>query len=333
MGVERRKPRSPGLAGSRLIAAPAERVDPPLRPLAIGVLAIGLLAISTGAILVEAAREAPAIAKAAWRTSIAGAILAVPVAFDRRHRRALLGLDRRHRVHLAGAGIALAAHFALWIPSLDYTSVASSVVLVTMSPLFVALLTGRILGEQVAGATWRGVGLALVGSIVVGWGDAALGGRALLGDALALGGAVAAAVYFVFGRVARRRLDLVPYVAAVYSIAGLFLFALALARGDRLIGFTPATWALLLLLAIVPQVIGHTSLNWALASLSAAFVAVVTLGEPIVSSGLAWLIFDEVPTARTLLGGGLILSGLYVASRGEHRHRARPADPPRVVEG
>ncbi len=287
------------------------------RPLAVAVLAIGVLAISTGAIFVVAAHEVPAISKAAWRTSIAGGILLVLISANPRHRMALAALEPRDRLHIMGSGLALATHFALWIPSLDFTSVSSSVVLVTLGPLFVAVMSQRVLGEAVAGATWRGIGLAILGSLCVGWGDAAFGRKALLGDAMAIAGAVAAAIYFLFGRLLRSRLGLIPYIGAVYSIAGACLVGLALVRGDELVGFGPRAWTLLVLLAIVPQVIGHGSLNWALASLSAAFVSIVTLGEPIMSSGMAWLFFGQVPTPRTLAGRLLILAGLLVAARGE----------------
>lgn len=287
------------------------------RPLAVAILTLGVLAISTGAILVVAAEGVPAISKAAWRTSIAGGILLVPTLLTRRHRSALRGLPSGDRWRLVGAGVALATHFGLWIPSLDFTSVASSVVLVTLSPLFVAVLSRRVLGEAVMKSTRRGIALALCGSIVVGWGDSALGAEALFGDALAVGGAAAAAVYFLFGRSLRSRLELVPYVSAVYSIAGACLVALAWLRNDALFGFEPRAWGILVLLAIVPQIMGHGSLNWALASLSAAFVSIATLGEPIASSVMAWLFFDQVPSGRTIAGGALILAGLAVAANGE----------------
>ena len=286
-------------------------------PIRVAVLLVGVLAISTGAILVVEAEGVPAISKAAWRTSLAGLLLIVPVMSSARHRTALLRLSRTDKLHILAAGLALAAHFGLWIPSLDFTSVASSVVLVTLSPLFVAVLSHSWLQETVSRGTRRGIALALLGSIVVGWGDAALGSRELFGDALAIGGALAAAIYFLIGRSLRRHLALLPYIASVYAVAGVCLTLLATARGDALFGFEPRAWIMLILLAIVPQIIGHGTLNWALASLSAAFVAIVTLGEPIASSILAWLLLDQVPGLRTLGGGALVLAGLFVASRSE----------------
>ncbi len=287
------------------------------------VLTLGIIAISTGAPLVRLAEEAPALSKAAWRLLFAVALFA-PLALSRaRWRSELVVLLREERRATLAGGFALALHFGLWIPSLDYTSVASSVVLVTLSPLFVSLLAPRLLGERVGGMLRAGVMLAVAGAVVIGWGDASLGARALFGDALALGGAFGAALYFLVGRRLRGRVGVVPYACAIYGVAAVVLTALVAATGQPLAGFAPRTWVWLILLALLPQVVGHTSFNWALAGLSATFVTVATLGEPIGSTLLAWWWLAEAPPVRTVLGGMLVLAGLALAARAESSAMSR----------
>jgi len=299
------------------------------------VLVFGTLCVSTAAIFFRQA-DAPALVKATWRLLLATAILA-PLAWAtaRDEIRALTRTDLRRAL---AAGAALAAHFALWVPSLDYTSVASSVVLVTTNPFFVGLAAPFVLGERVGRRLAAGIAMAFVGTTVIVLGDAGVGGGGvgsggtsggpasggslsltLLGDLLALGGAAAAAVYFLFGRHLRGRMGLVPYIAVVYGAAALMLAAVCVAAGLPLFGYSAWTWAMFLLLALVPQVLGHSSYNWALQHLSATFVAGAVLGEPIGSTLLAWLILGEVPTRATLAGGAMILTGLVIAARGEAR--------------
>lgn len=278
---------------------------------------IGVLAISTGASLVRLIETAPALVKATWRTLLAGAVM-LPLALTRPSaRRSLLALQPFQARGMLVAASALALHFGLWIPSLDFTSVASSVVLVTSSPLFVAALSGPLLGETVGRRVRFGVGLAFVGSAVVGWGDLAFDRRALIGDGLALGGAVAAAAYFIAGRRVRSGLPLLAYLACVYLGAGAILALACVALGLPLFGYDSRTWLLLALLALLPQIAGHGALNWALAQMSAAVVAVVTLGEPIGSTLIAWAILGEAPAVSAVLGGLLILLGVALAARAE----------------
>jgi drug/metabolite transporter (DMT)-like permease len=227
------------------------------------------------------------------------------------------------------SGLFLAIHFATWISSLEYTTVASSVVLVSTGPLWVALLSPIFLKEQLSRTALLGLGLTLVGGAVIGLSDACtwdhglscpyisdvLHGRAMLGNLLALVGAWAVTGYLIIGRRLRGTLSLIPYIFLVYSIAAVVLVTLMLAAGETPFGYQPTTYIWLLLLALLPQLIGHSIYNWALRFLPAAFVAVTTLGEPIGSAILAYFILREKPALTVLFGGVLILIGIYLASK------------------
>ncbi len=277
-------------------------------------LALGVLAVSWAAILVRLADAAP-LAVAAWRLLLAGA---ATLAFALlRRRRELAALDRRALALLAGAGLALAVHFATWVSSLRLTSIASSVALVTTQPVWVALLSRAFLREQIARRAAAGIALAVVGGGIMAGADVALGRAALLGDLLALLGAMAAALYFVAGRRVRARLSLGAYVGIVYPVAALGLLAAALAAGAPLAGYGGRTWLALFLLAAVPQLLGHSLLNWSLRWLSGTFVAVTILAEPVMAVLLAIPVLGEWPTPAQLVGGAVLLAGVALAASGE----------------
>jgi drug/metabolite transporter (DMT)-like permease len=278
------------------------------------VLAMGVFAVGWAAIFIRLA-DAPALSTAAYRLTFAG----IPVAgwALSRQRRALGELPRRSWWLLAASGVALAAHFASWIASLELTTVASSVALVTTQPLWVALLTALVLRERVSRGTVVALAVATAGGALIGLGDVSTGGRALAGDALALVGAVCAAVYFAIGRRLRGGLDLAGYIGVVYPVAAVVLIGTALVARQPLSGFSAQTWTMFALLALVPQLIGHSSLNWALKYLPAHLVAVAVLGEPVISILLAIPILGETPGVLQVVGGLVTLCGVYLAVRDE----------------
>jgi drug/metabolite transporter (DMT)-like permease len=294
-------------------------------------LSLAILAVSTSSLFIRLAQtEAPSLAIAAWRLSIASLIL-VPLAWAK-NRREIVQLDRKTILILIASGIFLCFHFATWISSLNYTSVTSSVVLVTTSPLWVALLSPLFLHEKLSKFTWTGLGIALVGSLIVGGSDACqvtsagfqcqgfsdfLHGQALWGNFLALVGAWCVAGYLIIGRRVRPRLSLLSYTAIVYGVAAIGLIVLAVAAHTRLAGFPPVTYLWFILLALVPQLIGHSTYNWALGYVPAAYVSIASLGEPIGSSLLALIFLNEPPTAFEIVGGALILVGIYLASKAQ----------------
>lgn len=277
-----------------------------------GGLVAGVLAVSSAAVLIRLA-DVPALAMASWRTGVA-ALLFLPLAWAM-HRKALLGMGGRTWGLLTLSGLGLALHFAFWIASLGYTSVASSVVIVTANPLLVGVAAWLFLGERPGRKVWAGIGMALVGGLLLGWGDLRLGRRELLGDTLALLGAVAVAVYYLVGRGVRPRLPLLAYIGPVYGIAWVLLLGASLATGTPLLGFNQRSFVFLLLVALLPQVIGHTLLNWTLGRLPAVVVSAAVMAEPVVATGLAWVALGEAPPPTTLAGGTLILAGVWWAVR------------------
>ncbi len=277
-------------------------------------IALGIAAVSTASIFIRLA-QAPALVIAAYRLTIASLILA-PLALSR-YRQELRSLTRAELGLALVSGLFLGLHFATWISSLEYTSVASSVVLVATSPLFVALASPIFLHERLSRIMFIGIIVATAGGMIVALGDFGLSRNEVLGDVLALGGAIFAAGYFLIGRRLRARLSLIAYITLVYSTAAVILVALAVGTGQQLTGYPSQTYLFFVLLATVPQLIGHSSFNWALRYLPATFVAVTVLGEPIGSTILAYFILAEVPTPTKLLGGALILAGIYLTSRQE----------------
>jgi drug/metabolite transporter (DMT)-like permease len=285
-------------------------------------LIVGVLAASTGSIFIRLAQAGgvESLAVAAWRLTLASLMLAP---FGVATRRAeLRSLTRREWLLALASGLLLAIHFATWISSLALTSVAASVVLVSMTPLFVGVGSYLLLRERLNWPMVLGLAVATAGSIVIGLADLGEGTHRLAGDALALMGAVGGAGYLLIGRRLRTRLSLLGYVFPVYGTAAVLLMIVALLAGAPLGGYAPGVWLWLGLLALIPQIVGHSSLNWALRHLTPAYVTLALLGEPISSTLLAWAVLGEEPTWMTALGGGLILAGITVATAGRTDRKA-----------
>ncbi len=276
------------------------------------VLALGVISVSFAAIFIRLA-EAPPLVIAAYRLCLAS--LVVAPAAGVRSRQELRRLARRDIIMAVLSGAFLALHFALWIASLSYTTVATSVVLVTANPIFVAIASYFLFRERLSKQTILGIAICIVGAILIGYGTWRLGPRPLLGGVLALLGALAVAGYLLIGRRLRQSIGLLTYASLTYSSAAVLLLLSALAFGHSLIGYSPATYFWMALLAVVPQVIGHSSLNWSLRFVSATLVTIAVLGEPVGATALAYLILDEVPTWTEIGGGILILAGIFVAFR------------------
>jgi drug/metabolite transporter (DMT)-like permease len=278
-------------------------------------LAAGVTAVSFSAIFIRLA-HAPAMTMAFWRNLIATAMV-VPVAVAV-HREAFRALSRRDVVVATVSGALLAGHFATWIPSLRYTTVAASTVLVTTAPVWVAAASAW-LGERVTPATAVGIGVALAGAVVVSGGDLGVSGRAVYGDVLAFLGAVLAAGYFLIGRRLRQRLPLLVYVSIVYATCTVVLVPVMAVSGSGFTGFPATTWGLFVLMALVPQIMGHTVFNFLLRDLDPTVVTVGIMGEPVGASLLALAFFGEVPQWATVVGGALILAGIYVGITAQAR--------------
>lgn len=283
------------------------------RPLFKPFLALisGVLAVSTGAIFARLA-DAPALVIAAYRLGLATLVLA-PIAWWKA-REDFKQLSARDLKLALLSGLFLSLHFATWISSLNFTSVANSVVLVNTNPLWVGLLSPLIARERIAPIVLLSILISVIGCGIVGAGDFATGGSALLGDGLALAGSVCMAVYLLIGRNLRQKLSLLPYITMCYGSAALILWILVIAAGQPISGFSHGTYGALLGMAFISQLIGHTSYNWALRWFSAALISVSLLGEPVVATILAFFIFDEGLTWVKFVGGALILTGIYLTA-------------------
>jgi drug/metabolite transporter (DMT)-like permease len=285
---------------------------PPFNPAVA--LVSGVLAVSTGAIFARLA-VAPAVVIAAYRVGLASLILA-PFAWWRA-REELLRLTARDYRLAALAGLFLALHFGTWISSLQYTSVANSVMLVNTNPLWVGVLTPFISKDHVSRLTKIGIGLSVIGGLIIGVGDFATDAGSLFGDFLALVGSLCAACYLLLGRTLRRKLSLLAYVILCYGSAAVILWAAVLALRLPAAGFSGTTYAAFVGMALISQIVGHSSYNWALRWFSTGLIAVSLLGEPIGATILAYLLFDEGMTWAKGVGGLLILLAIYLAGRGE----------------
>jgi drug/metabolite transporter (DMT)-like permease len=297
---------------------------PALPPAAALVAAV--LAVSWAGPLIRFT-DAPALVVAAWRLLFSTAFIALVLLLRARsHPRPRL--DGRVLSLAFVAGLLLAGHFWSWIASLSLTTVSSSVVLVSTQPLFVALLSAAFLGERPGRAEWLGIGLAIAGAAVIGWGDFGRGRDALAGDALAILGAILVSGYYVIGRRLRPGLDLWWYVGLVYGAAALVLVGVALVQpGTPLTGYAGRDWLVFLALAAGPMMIGHTGFNYALRYVPAYVVNLAILGEPVGATIIAWALpaIREVPGPELFAGAALILAGIAVATL-SGRSSARAAD-------
>ena len=279
------------------------------------VIFIGILAVSLAATLIKLC-AAPAMVIATYRMLIASAFF-VATGLVRRVN-PLARFSKRDFLLAATSGLFLCLHFGTWITSLQYISVANSVVLIATTPVFVGLGAIIFLKEKPTKFLLTGILFTTLGTVIVSFqGLVAATENALLGNVLALIGAFGAAGYYLLGRELRARINTFSYVTVVYSITALFLLLITLQMELPLTGYGGDIYLLLFLIAFVPQVIGHTSFNWALQHVSAATVAVISLGEPLAAPVLAFFILGEEMTTIQLMGGLSILTGVIFALRGE----------------
>jgi drug/metabolite transporter (DMT)-like permease len=271
-------------------------------------LPIGILAISTASIFIKLC-DAPVLIIATYRMMLASLVL-MPFAY---YKKTWRGWKRNEMGWFLLSGLFLSLHFAFWIASLKYTSVASSVVLVTTHPIFVGIGSWLFLKERIGMNLVLGIALSVLGSGSISYGDMSLSKEALMGDGFALLGAIAASGYLLVGRKMRKEQDLLSYIFPVYSTAGLILILLSLIFQKSYWGYSPSTYLFLFLLALVPQLIGHTTFNWALKYLPTSMVAITILGEPLGSTILAYFILGEGLTTWKVLGGISIFAGILIA--------------------
>lgn len=292
------------------------------RALPMLVLGASVVIVSTSAIMIRFAlgEGVASLSIAAWRLGLAAIILTFIVAAKPTTRAEIAALSLKHVALAVASGIFLAAHFASWIASLSYTSVASSTALVTTNPIWIALVSWVLFRERLHRSIVIGIVAAMAGSVLIFLSDARaaaanVGSNPMLGNVLALVGSLTVCGYLLIGRRLRQTFSLLTYIWLVYLSAAITLFACAVLAQSPLVGFTTLAWACLAGLAIGPQLLGHTGINWSLKHAPATVVAVAILGEPIASALLAWWIFDERFQPLQLAGFSLLLIGIFVSTR------------------
>jgi len=281
-----------------------------------GALAAGVVAVSFAAVFIKQA-EAPSIVIAAARLSLAALVVA-PVALVKA-RAELKKFAPKEYLLAAASGSFLALHFALWITSLRYATVTSSVALVTASPIFVAIMSWLLFKEKITRRILLGISISIVGAVTIGFNSWILGGASVKGSILALSGALAMAGYLFIGRRLRQRMGTLSYVFLTYTTAAIVLLIWAFAVGGSFTGYSGLTYLMFVLLALVPQLMGHSLLNWSLKYVPATMVTLAELGEPVGATILAFAVLSEVPTGFEIAGGLLILGGIALAFSGKER--------------
>jgi drug/metabolite transporter (DMT)-like permease len=292
----------------------------------LAILALGVAAVSTAAVLIREA-DAPSMVIAAYRLVLASLPLLL-LAGVRRQR--VLPSTQSLVLLTLLSGVFLALHFGFWVASVKQTSIVTSVVLVTTTPLFVGLAGGPLLGEKPSSTIWLAIAIAAAGALLMVSEDFDAGGDTLQGDAFALLAAVFASGYLMAGRkLLGTGAGWLPYITVTYSTGAVILLASMLIAGESLGGYSTRTYGFFVLLALVPQLIGHTAVNRSLGHLPAIVVSIAVLGEPVGATILGAIFLSEEPTLVQLAGGLLVLAGVATGVRGDVK--ARPALAPEAT--
>ncbi|QHZ45947.1 DMT family transporter [Bacillus sp. NSP9.1] len=276
-------------------------------------LVVGVLAVSSSAVFVRLSTAEPGII--AFYRLFFSTLLIFPFFWGK--RKEVLRFSRKDWLFSGAAGFFLAFHFILWFQSLEHTTVASSVVLVTLQPIFSFLGTYVLFKEKVSAAGVVSALLAIGGSAYISWGDFKVSGQALYGDILALIACAWVTAYLLFGQHVRKRHSLSVYTFIVYGISAVVLLVYCLFDGAAFFSYPPADWGYFVLLAVIPTLLGHSLFNWVLKWLSTNMISVAILFEPAGAIVLAYWILHESVMTTQLVGGAVIFAGilLFMASQ------------------
>ncbi|MEV9641334.1 DMT family transporter [Mammaliicoccus sciuri] len=276
----------------------------PYIPIAIGVLTVGLSAIFVKLTTADAG-------VIAFYRMFFSVVIMLPF-FLQSYRKELYRLSKRDWLLSSIAGIFLAIHFILWFESLNYTSVASSTVLVTLQPIFALTGTALIFKEIISGKMLTAVIVALTGSIIISWGDFRVSGAALFGDVLALLACGFITAYLLVGQDVRKRVSLVTYTFLVYLVSSIALFLYVITIQQPLFSYPASDWGWFFALALLPNLLGHTLFNWAIKWVSTNVISITILFEPVVASIAAYYILQESISVSQMIGGIVILTGILL---------------------
>ncbi|MEK4532796.1 DMT family transporter [Solibacillus sp. FSL W7-1472] len=280
---------------------------PPIHPY-IPII-IGVISVSLSAIFVKlSSADAGVIAFYRMLFSI---MIMLPW-FLMKYKNEIKVLSKRDWIFSSIAGVFLSFHFILWFESLNYTSVASSTVLVTMQPLFAFIGTYLFFKEKITLQTFIAGGIAILGSVLISWGDFKISGTALYGDILALIACALITGYLLFGQDVRKRLSLVTYTMVVYSVSTVTLFFYIIVKGESFGPYPAIDWMWFILLAIIPNLLGHNLFNWVLKWTSTNVISIAILFEPVGAALLAMFIFNEYLTVSQIVGGLVVILGIML---------------------
>lgn len=276
----------------------------PYIPIMVGVISVALSAI----FVKMATADAGVIA---FYRMLFSVLLMLPI-FLLKYRREVLILSKRDWIFSAIAGVFLAFHFIFWFESLNYTSVASSTVLVTLQPIFAFVGTYFFFKEKLAFKTILSAVIAIMGSVIISWGDFQLSGTAFYGDILALIGCALITAYLLFGQDVRKRLSLITYTFIVYSVSTVTLFIYVVIQGESFGPHPGADWFWFFMLALIPNLLGHTLFNWSLRWVSTNVLSIAILFEPVGASILAYYVFNETLSSSQIVGGLIVITGILL---------------------
>lgn len=272
-------------------------------------IAIGVISVALSAIFVKLATADAGVI--AFYRMLFSVLLMFPV-FWMKYRSEISILKKRDWIYSLIAGVFLAFHFIFWFESLNYTSVASSTVLVTLQPIFAFAGTYFFFKERLSIKTILSAVIAILGSFIIAWGDFQVSGTALYGDLLALIGCALITGYLLFGQDVRKRISLITYTFIVYSISTVTLLVYVLAKGESLGPHPPSDWFWFIMLAIIPNLLGHTLFNWSLKWVSTNVISIAILFEPVGASILAYYVFHETLSASQITGGIVVIMGILL---------------------
>ncbi|WP_075982702.1 DMT family transporter [Bacillus massilinigeriensis] len=273
------------------------------------VLAIGVLSVSASAILVKVS-SSPSGVIAFYRLFFS--VLFMLPLFLLKYVSELKLITKKDWIFSIVSGVFLAFHFILWFESLNYTSVASSTVLVTLQPLFAFIGTFLFFKERFSGKAILSCIVAIIGSIIISWGDFKISGMALFGDFLALIACALVTAYLMFGQTVRQRLSLITYTFVVYSFSAITLFVYVLIVHEPLIPDVQSDWVYFILLALIPTLMGHTLFNWSLKWISTSTISMAILFEPVGATIMAFYLLNESVTWTQILGGIIVVGGIML---------------------
>ena len=276
------------------------------------IILLGVVGVSVSAPLIRFS-TAPSMVLVLYRVMMA-ALLLSPVVLTK-NRAELAAIGRKDLFLCLASGLALGLHFSCYFEALRFTSIASAVALVDTEVFFVAFMLLFLFRERIPGLAWTGIVTTFAGSVIIALADAGSGSNVLLGDAIALAGALCMAVYTMIGRTCRQRITTNTYTFLVYLSAGITVLVILLCSGQPLLCYEPVNWLTALGMALFCTLLGHSVFSWGLKYESAAFISTAKLLEPVFASILGVLLFREIPSLPVIVGGCVVILGLFIYTR------------------